>query len=172
MCNVGVLLEIASYLLAFNRQLGWSVSAKRIKKLASKVKFSLPGQTSGMTGSCKGVPALPMENILTVQTEIRLWSLDYFFLKSHSVEHSFHALMESGELNDVFQVWIKERKIASSTFMLKKNKVKIIPPGCLICNILSVWYLSVALVEFTATSQLRDPRRLEHTLRYLILTFL
>lgn len=72
------------------------------------------------------------------------------------MEHSFHALMESGELNDMFQVWIKERKIASSTFMLKKNKVKIIPPACLIYNILSVWYLSVALVELTATSQLRE----------------
>jgi len=50
-----------------------------------------------------------------------------FFFKNRGVEHSFDALMESRELNNMFQVWIKERKIASSTFMLKKNKAKIIP---------------------------------------------
>lgn len=64
----------------------------------------------GMTGSPQCVPALHLENILTVQAESRLWSLDfYFFLKNHGVEHSFDALMESRELNNMFQVWIKER---------------------------------------------------------------
>lgn len=60
----------------------------------------------GMTGSPQCVPALHLENILTVQAESRLW---IFFLKNHGVEHSFDALMESRELNNTFQVWIKER---------------------------------------------------------------
>lgn len=49
------------------------------------------------------------------------------FFKECGVEHGFDALMESGELSNMPQVWIKERKIASSTFMLKKNKTKISP---------------------------------------------
>lgn len=116
------------------------MSTKWIKKLASKkVKLSLPGTTSGMSGSRKCVPAQRMENILTVQTESRLWSLDfflihrYFFLKNCGVEHGFDALMESRELDNMFQVWIKERKIASSTFMLRKTK-----PKSSLCDILSV----------------------------------
>lgn len=49
------------------------------------------------------------------------------------MEHGFDALMESRELDNMFQVWIKERKIASSTFMLRKTK-----PKSSLCDILSV----------------------------------
>lgn len=57
----------------------------------------------------------------------------FFFLKNCGVEHGFDALMESRELDNMFQVWIKERKIASSTFMLRKTK-----PKSSLCDILSV----------------------------------
>lgn len=114
-----------------------------------------------MTGSHKCVPVRRMGNIMTVQTESRLWCLYFFlyiywfFLKNCGVEHGFDALMESGELSNMPQVWIKEKKIASSTFMLKKNKTKISPLWCLIYNMLSVWDLCVAFVELAESSQLR-----------------
>lgn len=47
---------------------------KGIKNLASReVKLSFAGKTSGMTGSPQCVPALCLENILTVDAESRLW---------------------------------------------------------------------------------------------------
>lgn len=84
---------------------------KGIKNLASrKAELSFPGKTLRMTGSPQRVPAPRLENIVTVQAESRLWSLDFiFFFKNYGVEHSFDALMESRELNNMFHVWIKER---------------------------------------------------------------
>lgn len=158
---VGV-LKITSCLLAFNRQLGWSVFTKRIKKLASKkIKFSLLG---------RHLEWLAVISVYLYSAWEILWQFKlkagfgvctfflyiyWFFLKNCGVEHGFDALMESGELSNTPQVWIKEKKIASSTLMLKKNKTKISPLWCLIYNMLSVWDLCVAFVELAETSQLR-----------------